>query len=121
MTVKNPLFILDSRIFRQSPTRHTESKAFEKSIKLQNIFFFCALSLTGRLNIDVKLLTEHNLEFLSFQGGCTGSSESTLGKRPHYLKSHVAAHIIVPNTTLLAYTKYVHSKRLKPAFGHAAH
>ena len=26
----------------------------------------------------VKLLTEHHLEFLSFKGGCRGSSESTL-------------------------------------------
>ena len=24
------------------------------------------------------LLTEHNMEFLSLKGGCTGSSESTL-------------------------------------------
>ena len=28
----------------------------------------------------VKLLTEHHLEFLSFKGGCTGSSESILVK-----------------------------------------
>ena len=28
----------------------------------------------------VKLLTEHHLEFLSFKGGCRGSSESTLVK-----------------------------------------
>ena len=28
--------------------------------------------------MSVKLLTEHNLEFLSLKGGCTGSSESTL-------------------------------------------
>ena len=30
-----------------------------------------------------QLLTEHNLEFLSFKGGCTGSSETTLVKMPH--------------------------------------
>ena len=30
--------------------------------------------------MSVKLLTEHNLEFLSLKGGCTGSSESTLVK-----------------------------------------
>ena len=41
----------------------------------------------------VKLLTEHNFEFLSLKGGCTGSSESTLVKMPHCWKSHVAAHI----------------------------
>ena len=28
--------------------------------------------------MSVKLLTEHNLEFLSLKGGCTGSSEYTL-------------------------------------------
>ena len=40
----------------------------------------------------VKLLIEHYLEFLSFKGGCTGSSESTLVKMPHCWKLHVAAH-----------------------------
>ena len=30
--------------------------------------------------MSVELLTEHNLEFLSLKGGCTGSSESTLVK-----------------------------------------
>ena len=39
----------------------------------------------------VKLLTEHQLEFLSFKGGCTGSSESTLVKIPHCWKSHAVA------------------------------
>ena len=43
--------------------------------------------------MTVKLLTEHHLEFLSLQGGCTVSSESTLVKIPHCWKSHVAAHI----------------------------
>ena len=43
----------------------------------------------------VKLLTEHNLEFLSSKGGCTGSSESTLVKMPHCLKSHVVAHLCI--------------------------
>ena len=43
----------------------------------------------------VKLLTEHHLEVLSLKGGCTGSSESTLVKIPHFWKSHVTAHIIL--------------------------
>ena len=38
--------------------------------------------------MTVKLLTEHYLEFLSLKGGCTGSSESTLVKIPHFWKSH---------------------------------
>ena len=41
-----------------------------------------------------KLLTEHHLEFLSFKGGCRGSSESTLVKMPHCWKSHAAAQMI---------------------------
>ena len=43
--------------------------------------------------MSVKLLTEHNLEFLRLKGGCTGSSESALVKLPHCWKSHVAAHM----------------------------
>ena len=43
----------------------------------------------------IKLLTEHNLEFLSLQGGCSGSSESTLVKMPHCWKSHVTALNII--------------------------
>ena len=43
--------------------------------------------------MSLKLLTEHHLEFLSLRGGCTGSSESTLFKKPHFWKSLVTAHI----------------------------
>ena len=43
--------------------------------------------------MNVKLLTEHQLEFLRLKGDCTGSSESKLVKMPHCWKSHVAAHI----------------------------
>ena len=45
--------------------------------------------------MSVKLLIEHHLEFLSFKGGYTGSSESTLVKIPHCWKSHVAAHFVL--------------------------
>ena len=41
----------------------------------------------------VKLLTEHNLEFVSLKGGYTGSYESTLVKMPHCSKSHATAQI----------------------------
>ena len=44
--------------------------------------------------MSIQLLTEHHLEFLSFIGDCTGSSESTLVKMPHCWKSHAAAHIV---------------------------
>ena len=50
-------------------------------------------AFASRLDImSVKLMTEHNLEFLSLKGGCTGSS--TLVKIPHCWKSRVMAHII---------------------------
>ena len=45
--------------------------------------------------MNIKLLIEYYLEFLSLKGGCRGSSESTLVKMPHCLKSHVPAHIIL--------------------------
>ena len=41
----------------------------------------------------VKLLTEHHLEFLTLEGGCTGLSESTLVKMPHCWKPHVTAQM----------------------------
>ena len=43
--------------------------------------------------MGVRLLTKQYLEFLSYYGGCTGSSESIQVKMPHSRKSHVAAHI----------------------------
>ena len=45
--------------------------------------------------MGVKLLTEHHLEFLSLNVGCTGSSESTLVIMPHCWKSHVTAHMVL--------------------------
>ena len=44
-------------------------------------------------SMTLRLLTEHHLEFLSLKGGCTGPSESTLVKMPHYWKSHVPANM----------------------------
>ena len=49
--------------------------------------------------MTVKLLNEHHLEILSFKGGCTGSSESSLVKMPHLWKSRVAALICIFSTT----------------------
>ena len=44
--------------------------------------------------MSVKLLTKHSLKFLSLNGGCTGSSESTLVKMPHCWKSHTAPQLM---------------------------
>ena len=40
-----------------------------------------------------KLLAEHDLEFLSLKGGCTGSSESKHVKMPHCWKAHALAQM----------------------------
>ena len=50
--------------------------------------------------MNIKLLTENDLEFLSLKGGCTGWSESTLMKIPHCWKSHVAAHFYFESSTI---------------------
>ena len=47
--------------------------------------------------IFYELLTEQHFEILSLKGGCTGSSECTLGKISHCWKSHVMAHMNLPN------------------------
>ena len=44
--------------------------------------------------MSVKLLTEHQLEFLSLKDGCTSSSESTLVRMPHCWKSRVTARLM---------------------------
>ena len=59
------------------------------------------LCLPLEYSMTVKLLTEHHLEFLSFKGGCTGSSESTLVKMLHCWKSHDMAHISFRNALLV--------------------
>ena len=43
--------------------------------------------------MNIKLLIEHYLEFLSLKGGCTESSEFTLVKMPHCWKSRVMAQL----------------------------
>ena len=45
--------------------------------------------------MNVMLLTEHHLEFLSLKGGCTALYKCTLIKIPHSWKSHVTAHIFI--------------------------
>ena len=45
-------------------------------------------------SLNVKLLTEHHLEFISLKGGCTDSSESIHVKMPHW-KSHVTSQISI--------------------------
>ena len=44
--------------------------------------------------MSVKLLIKHHFEFLSFIGGCAGSSESTLVKMSHSWKSNAVAQIV---------------------------
>ena len=53
--------------------------------------------------MNMKLLTEHHLEFLTLIGGCTGSSASIHVKIPHCWKSHVAAQILHFFCTMMSY------------------
>ena len=55
-------------------------------------------SLIIAFPMSVKLLTEHNLEFLNLKEGCAGSSEATCLKMPQCFKSHATAHIYVDKT-----------------------
>ena len=48
--------------------------------------------------MNVRPLAEHHFEFLSFNGGCRGSSESTLVKMSYCWKSHAAAQLFVLTT-----------------------
>ena len=52
-----------------------------------------SIHLSLEYSMTFKLLTEHCLEFLSMKGSCTGLLESTLVKKPHFWKSHAAAHM----------------------------
>ena len=51
--------------------------------------------------MSVKLLTEHNMEFLSLKGCCIGSSESTLVKMPYCWKSHVTDQLALHDEEIL--------------------
>ena len=51
--------------------------------------------------MNVRLLAEHHLEFLSLKGGCRGSLESTIVKMPDCWKSHnLKCNIFVPNVLI---------------------
>ena len=45
--------------------------------------------------MNIKLLNEQNLEFLSLKEGFTGSSESIHVKMAHCWKSHVTAYLYI--------------------------
>ena len=53
-----------------------------------------SLCLPLEYHMNIKLLNEHNLEFLSLKEGNTGSSEYIHVKMSHCWKSHVAAHML---------------------------
>ena len=64
--------------------------------------------------MSVKLLTEHRLEFVSFKGGCTGSSESTLVKMPHCVAAQFMIYILASSRCVRYAGWYIHiSKKRK--------
>ena len=54
-----------------------------------------SLCLSLDYSINIKLLTEQHLEFLSLKGRYTGSSESILVNMPHCWKSRVTAKMFL--------------------------
>ena len=66
--------------------------------------------------MTVKLMTEQHLEFLSFIGGCRGSSESTLVKMPHCWKSHALAQLLLLFSKIYLHlqSQYVSNGEFKP-------
>ena len=52
-----------------------------------------SLCLSLEYYMNIKLMSEQNLSFLSLKEGYTGSSESIHLKMPHCWKSHVATHL----------------------------
>ena len=67
------------------------SKGSDQPAHIRSLIRAFCLSL--EYSMTVKLLTEHHLDFLSSNGDCTGSSESTLVKMSNCWKSHATAHI----------------------------
>ena len=75
----------------------------------------CATSLASdqpahlslEYSMNVKLMTEHHLEFLSLKEGYTGWSESTLLKMPHCWKSHATARILYSKFLLVSLAELV--------------
>ena len=63
----------------------------------------------------VKLLTEHQLEFLSLKGGCRGSSESSLVKMSNCWKSHAVAQFYL-NKSMTISDIYNAEKKYHNAF-----
>ena len=63
-----------------------------------------SLRIPLEYSMNIKLLTEHHLEFLSLKGIYTGSSEPTLVQMPHCWKSQVTTHLSLSASHLQAQT-----------------
>ena len=55
-----------------------------------------SLCLSFEYSMDLRLLIEHRLEFLSLKVGCSGSCESTFVEIAHCWKSHVTFQLNSP-------------------------
>ena len=69
------------------------------------------LCLSLEYYVNIKLLNEHNLEFLSLKEGYTGSFESIHVKMPHCWKPHVAAHLSLKTSCILKESSNAYSKQ----------
>ena len=73
----------------------TTNESQEVSLRSAHAYAQCDQSLcySFEYSMNVKLLTEHHLKFLSLIGGVRGSSESTFVNMSHCRQSHSAVQI----------------------------
>ena len=64
-------------------------------------------------SMTLRLLTEHNLEFLSLKGGTTGLSGSTLVKMPMGIPLKNRNKFISPYQYIIRANKYIHDMNNK--------
>ena len=57
-------------------------------------------------SMNVQLLAEHHLVFLSLNGGCIVWSESILVNMPLFWKSHVTAHFYIISVAICSVSGY---------------
>ena len=70
-----------------------------------------SLCLSLEYSMIVKLLTEHHFEFLSLEGGCRGSSESTHVKMSNRWKSRATAQLLSYQSLLTRFLGHRHRQR----------
>ena len=101
-----------SEIWKNSRDKRFQTMWYVRPAKAQTSLRVSDQSICWLLEyfMNIKLLTEHHLEFLSLKGGNTGSSESTLVKMSHCWKSHVTSQFSITRSCLEAWKNLLFSE-----------